>query len=49
LSFCPPFARATGLKLGRLEPTNKYFAIAKIEGTKFYRAYAHEYGKNLFQ
>ena len=45
--FAPQPIREESLLTGDLEPTNEWYAIAKIAGIKLCQAYAREYQKNF--
>ncbi len=45
--FAPQPMREDSLLTGALEPTNQWYAIAKIAGIKLCQAYAAEFGKNF--
>src|SRR5207302_1178336 len=45
--FAPQPIPESALLTGELEPTNQWYAIAKIAGIKLCHAYAQEYGSNF--
>jgi len=44
--FAPQPMKEEYLLTGELEPTNQWYAVAKIAGIKMCRAYRHQYGLN---
>lgn len=45
--FAPQPIREDSLLTGALEPTNEWYALAKITGIKLCQAYARQYGRNF--
>ena len=45
--FAPQPMRRTALLSGPLEPTNQWYAVAKIAGIKLCEAYRREYGEDF--